>query len=170
MEPFVLLYVSALTRWVGRCRSMGIMRPWMWLVISVMLHQVGSKKQRRLWIAVRRIMVETGRRHLVSGMQRHKNTRLIKDSALAVGSLSSIILGYSCLVHLFQCTHSSFLLIFFSLSSPPLATGILEFIQSTSAVIHNFPSFFHIACAMEDFSGPISFTCASNMTTMQSKS
>jgi hypothetical protein len=37
-------------------------------------------------------------------------------------------------------------------------------------VIHNFPSFFHIACAMENFSGPISFTCASNMTTMQSRS
>jgi hypothetical protein len=34
---------------------------------------------------------ETGRRHLVSGIQRHKNARLIKDSALAVGSLSSIL-------------------------------------------------------------------------------
>jgi hypothetical protein len=130
------LYVSALTRWVGRCRSMGIMRPWMWLVISVMLHQVGSKKQRRLWIAVRRITVETGRWHLVSGMQRHKNARLIKDSALAVGSLSSIILGYSCLVHLFQCTHSSFLLIFFSLSPPSRATGFFSNRYSRVHSIH----------------------------------
>jgi hypothetical protein len=61
--------------------------------------------------------VETGRQHLVSGMQPHKKRRLIKDSALAIGSLSSIILGYSRLVHLSQCTHSSFpVLSFFSIA------------------------------------------------------
>ncbi len=70
--------------------------------------------------------METGRQHLVSGMQPHKKRRLIKDSALAIGSLSSIILGYSRLV---QCTLSSFpVLSFFSIA---FTKGAIELVPAS---------------------------------------
>jgi hypothetical protein len=94
-----------------------------------MLHQVDSKKLKHLQIVVRRIMVETGRQHLVSGMQPHKRRRLIKDSALAIGSLSSIILGYSRLVHLSQCTHSPFPVL--SLFSIAFTKGAIELVPAS---------------------------------------